>query len=139
MKNPRDLLFSRHQAAISRLNSLRREVLSQLPAGDRPQTAKTPADWFAPLWRELILPCRRVWIGLAVAWAFIFIINFAQRDNLNSITGQPAQPGEIVVIRQNQQRWLNEPLADRTAPDAADRPRNDQPKPRTENTDPVIL
>jgi hypothetical protein len=131
MKTPREILFARHEGALPKLDAIRREVVGRLPAG---RQSKTSAHLVARLWQELILPCRRLWTGLATVWVLIFIVNFTQRDNVNSITGQPAHPESVVMSLQAQQRW-----ADGIAAEDADRPRNFSPKPRTENSETAVL
>jgi len=84
------------------------------------------------LWLELIWPCRRIWTGLAAVWVLLFIVDFSQRDNVSGATGQPARSGEVIMSLQAQQRWMNELLADRSAPPETDRSRNFAPKPRSE-------
>ena len=136
MKTPREILLARHQAAMPKLDAIRDDAVSRLPAARRGETfIHLPVRF----WQELVLPCRRLWAGLATVWVLIVIIHFAQRDDVNSITGQPAQPELVVMSLQAQQRWLNELLADRAAPVEADRPRNFSPKPRTETSATAVL
>jgi hypothetical protein len=141
MKTPREILFARHQTAAPRLDAIRREAVDEL----NNQDAK-PRSYlfrFAPLrlccsnifWQELVWPCRRTWTGLAAVWVLLFIVNFSQRDNESSITGKSVRSGEVIMSVQAQQRWMNELLADRSAPPEADRPRNFTPKPRTEKSE----
>jgi len=138
MKTPREILLARHQAAEPKLDAIRHSVVSQLNHPD----AKAQS-WAADLasvclrclttpWRELILPSRRIWTGLAAVWILIFVINVSQRDNVSSITGQPVRSTAATMSWQAQQRWMNELLADRSMPPEVDRPRNAVPKPRTE-------
>jgi hypothetical protein len=139
MKTPREILLARHQAALPKLDALRRDTLETLPQ----LPSRRPRAPFVHLptrfWQELILPCRRLWTGLATVWVLIFIVHFSQRDNVNSVTGQPAQPESVVMSLQAQEEYLNAQLADRAAPMEADRPRNFSPKPRTENCETAIL
>ncbi len=138
MKTPRDILFARHQAATPKLDVIRREVVTQL--NTQAEKAQHRAVSFSArllggpltLWRELIFPCRQIWTGLAAAWVLIFVVNFAQRDNVSSVTGKPVRSGEMIMSLQAQQRWMNELFADRSLPPEADRPRNFVPRPRTE-------
>ena len=136
MKTPREILLARHQAVMPKLDAIRNEAVSRLPTARRGEVLIHLPMRF---WQELVLPCHRLWAGLATVWVLLFIVNFAQRDNVNSITGQPAQPELVVMSLQAQQRWLNELLADRAAPVEADRPRHFAPKPRTENSATVVL
>ena len=141
MKTPREILWERHEAAEPKLDAMRRAVVNELNNKD----AKAQGGGFnfvswclgclsAP-WRELILPSRRVWTGLAVVWILILAVNFSQRDNVSSVTGQPVRSSPVMMSWQVQQRLMNEVLADRVAPPDADRPRNVAPKPRTETNE----
>jgi hypothetical protein len=140
MKTPREVLFARHQAAAPKLEALRREVVAGLKRQDtKAQSgAATLAAWCLggsnKLWLELVWPCRRIWTGLAVVWILIFIVNFSQRDNVGRITVKSVRSGEMIMSLQAQQRWMNELMADSSAPPEADRPRNVAPKPRTEKS-----
>src|ERR1017187_810404 len=120
MKTPRDILFARHQAAMPKLDVIRRDVLTEL--NNKDAKAQSWADCLASwclgcskqLWLELIFPCRRIWSGLAAVWVLLFIVNFSQRDNVSGVTGKPARSGEMIMSLQAQQRWMNELLADRS-------------------------
>jgi hypothetical protein len=139
MKTPRDLLFTRHQAATPKLDAVRREVVSRLSAANPPNPDTSSVHLLARFWQELILPCRRTWTGLAAVWILILIVHLSQRDTVNSITGKPADPEQMAMLPQAQQRLLNELLADRADPAEADRPRNFSPKPRTEKSAAAVL
>ena len=138
MKTPRDILFARHQTTAPKLDAIRREVVDEL--NNKGTKTRSFLSSFAPLrlccsnifWQELVWPCRRTWTGLAAVWVLLFIVNFSQRDNVSSATGKPVRSGAVIMSVQAQQRWINELLADRSAPPDADRPRNFTPKPRTE-------
>ena len=139
MKTPRDILFTRHQAAQPKLDAARQSAVAAVY--DRRTKVDVVPEWrsqaaatniFHTLWQELILPSRRIWTGLAAIWILLFILNVSQRDNLSSVTGKPVRSGGAMMNLQAQQRWMNELLADRSVPLDADRPRNFSPKPRTE-------
>jgi hypothetical protein len=140
MKTPRDILLARHQTAMPKLDAIRREVVANLNHQDTKAPSRTIdlVSWclggLIQLWRQLFWPCRRIWSGLATMWIFLAAVNLAQRDNVSSVTGKPVRSAEVIMSAQNQQRWLNELLADRSAPAETDRPRNLAPKPRTEKS-----
>ena len=130
MKTPRDILLERHQAAKSKLDAIRSEVVAQCREEQR--TTKTGLMSLPLLlWRELIFPSRRTWAGIAAAWLVILVVNFSLRD--------PAQPGNVIKATapammsfQEQQKLLNELLADRSVPMDTDRPKTFSPRPRSE-------
>jgi hypothetical protein len=139
MKTPREILFQRHENAALKLDAIRDEVLNTEFRERRRATASKfrvadTATLPILLWRELIWPCRRIWTGLAAVWVLLFIVDFSQRDNVSSVTGKPARSGEVIMSLQARQRWMNELLADRSAPLEADRSRNFAPKPRSETS-----
>ncbi len=141
MKTPRDILFARHQAAAPKLDAIRREVV----AGLNHQDTKTPS--FLPgfvslclggsnkLWLELIWPCRRIWTGLAAIWILIFIVNVSLHDGSQTMMAKSSPTPEMTMTFREQQKWLDELLADRSIPTDAERPRFFSPKPRTETTE----
>jgi hypothetical protein len=146
MKTPRDILFARHQAAAPKLDAIRREVLgaefksagqasrlSSFEKGEKSETGATPV--LRLLWRELIFPCRRIWAGLAAVWILIFIVNFSQRDGSQTMMAKSAPSPEMILTFRDQQKLLNELLADRLLLMDAERPKTFSPKPRTETTE----
>jgi hypothetical protein len=141
MKTPRDILFARHQSAAPKLDAIRKSTVAAVcdrrtSANDaherRAQTAATTA--LQMIWRELIFPCRRIWTGLAAVWILIFIVNFSQRDGSQTMMAKSAPTAEMMMTFRDQQKLLNELLADRSPPVDAGRPRIFSPKPRTETT-----
>ena len=138
MKTPRDILFARHQAAGTKLDAIRREIVRELNSQEtteptsRNSLVASLLRFSNKLWLELVWPCRRIWTGLATAWLLLFIVNYSQQDNVSSVTGRTVHSDGPVMSLQAQQRWMNELFADRSLPREADRPRNFVPKPRTE-------
>jgi hypothetical protein len=137
MKTPRDILFTQHQAAAPKLDAIRREVVAGLNHQDTQAQswATVLVSWcfgiFNKLWLELVWPSRRIWTGLAAIWILIVIINFSQRDGSQTMIAKSAPP-EMMMTFRDQQKWLDELLADRSIPADVERPRIFSPKPRTE-------
>lgn len=139
MKTPREILLARHQTAEPKLDAIREVVVGELNSQD----AKTQSlavvfvssclRFPNTLWRELILPSRRIWTGLTAVWLLLLIINVSQRDTVSSVTGKTVQSPAVMMSWQVQQRWMNELLADRVTPSEADRPRTVTPRPHTED------
>lgn len=143
MKTPRELLFERHRASEAKLDSLRREVLSVVAKDRHSASRKTkgfnPAEIPSLLWRELVLPCRRVWMGLAAVWLVILALNFAARDTSPTLAKSSPPPSpEMLAAVQNQKRLLAEMLQDQTKTSDADRPKPSPLSPQSELTLPVI-
>ena len=142
MKTPRDILFARYQAAVTKLDAIRQSTVATVcdcraSANDaherRSQTAA--AKILRTLWHELIFPSRRIWTGLAAIWILIFIVNFSQRDGSQTMMAKSVPTAEMMTTFRDQQNLLNELLADRSLPMDAERPRIFSPKPRTETTE----
>ncbi len=134
MKTPRDLLFEHHREVQPKLDDRRSEVVAQLRqelAAAEPDTGRAQRTKFwVLLWRELILPSRRVWAGIAAAWVLILGVNFALRDPARA--GKTMVSAPVMMSFQEQQQLVNELLADRSQPHDADRPKTVQPGPRTQ-------
>jgi hypothetical protein len=141
MKTPREILLERHRAAEPKLDAIRQEVVRELNNEATKEQSSFAAfvAWllccFKIFWRELILPSRRIWTGLAAVWLLIFAVNFFQRDEVSSLTGKPVCSPAVMMSWQAQQRWMNELLADRAAPPETERPKIFSPKPRTEKNE----
>lgn len=128
MKTPREILLERHQSAAPKLDAIRREILNA--EFRRDNFVAAISNWPILLWRELILPSRRIWSSLATIWILIFIFNFLQRDHSQMATATASVP-EMMSFGE-QQKLLNELLADRSLPMDTERPKTFSPKPRTE-------
>ena len=59
-------------------------------------------------WRQLILPSRRIWAGLAAIWILIFLFGFSQRDRAELMPGKRPPSPEAIQAWQQQQRLLVE-------------------------------
>jgi hypothetical protein len=133
MNTPRDILFARHQAAAPKLDAIRRKVVWEgrrvaVPEFMVADTATLPML----IWRELILPSRRIWTGLAAVWTLIFAFNFSQRDPAALLARKtpPLAPEMILTFRQ-QEKLLAE-LIGPNEPQAVAPPKSFLPQPRSE-------
>lgn len=134
MKTPREILLARHHAAEPKLDAIRKDVLAQ---GNATTASRPRASAFAiglTLWRELILPCRRAWSGLAATWILIALLHAAQSQTSPGQALRPAARQEMAAGFIEQQKLLGELLTDRTPAVEADRPKTFSPKPHTEAT-----
>ena len=76
MKTPREVLFARHHTAQTKLDTLRQEVLADLPG----KHAAVPADSGARpavrwSFREFLRPFRWHLTGLSATWLLVAILN----------------------------------------------------------------
>lgn len=104
MKTPREILLERHQAAVPKLDAVRRESVGQasrLSQNRKPEIGRMSVIFL--LWRELILPSRRIWAGLAAVWLLIFAVNLSMRDHSPSGVVASAPPQMMLTFRQQQQ------------------------------------
>jgi hypothetical protein len=141
VKTPRDILFAHHQTAEPKLDAIRREVMVGLNNKGTKEQSR-PASLVSSLlgcsnklWLELVWPCRRIWTGLAAVWILIFVVNISQRDGSQIGIAKSSPPPEVMMTFRNQQKLLDELLADRSFPVEAEQPRIFSPKPRTETTE----
>jgi hypothetical protein len=145
MKTPRDILFARHQTAAPKLDAIRREVMVELNnKGTKEQNR--PASLVSSLlgcsnklWLELVWPCRRIWAGLAAVWILIFIVNASQYDGSQKVMAKSSPSPDMMLTFRDQQKLLDELLADRSSPLEAERPRIYSPKPRTETMEQLTV
>jgi hypothetical protein len=102
MKTPCEILFKRHHPAESKLDQIWEETLvpklsswrATLRHGREGATERDPllSDIASRLWRELILPSRRIWAGLACAWIVIAVLNIASFEPTTVVAGQKKPP-----------------------------------------------
>jgi|GEM_PF-959502 len=98
MKTPRELLLEKHSSAIPALNSVRRRAL-EVAFEER----KQPTPFWLKLWQELVLPYRRTWAGLAVAWGVVVVLSLGEMVDYSSGTAVvPAFSRESVLAAREQ-------------------------------------
>lgn len=132
MKTPREILFTRHQAAQPRLDALRDAVVAGLPAAAGPSPARPRAllDGLIELFR---LP-RPALAGLAAGWLLIVGLNFAARDPEPAAVKAPppmARNGNESLQQLREQKRLFAELVG-TAKDNEAEPPRFTPRPRGE-------
>ena len=103
MKTPRQILLDRLREAEPQLDAIRRAALGAV-LKVRSGTGPTQESWerggrrgpLAVLWQELILPVRRVWIGLAAAWLITLLLNLSAADKTRiALSAAPLSQEEI--------------------------------------------
>jgi hypothetical protein len=140
MKTPREILLARHQAVVPKLDRIRHAVVGEWPErepgrqrGFKVLMASLPGLPHK-LWRELVLPCRRIWLGFAAVWLLLFVINAAQQDSSQDAVVQRPPSAGLMMAYRDQQRMLDELLAETPAPRPVveNRQQNAISKPRSE-------
>jgi hypothetical protein len=108
MKTPRDILLGRNKSAEPKLDRMWNETLA--PQLSRDRATVHPELFFAvgwKLWRELVLPSRRIWAGLACAWVLIAGLNLASAEPATKVASQSKPPsGEELRALVEQRQML---------------------------------
>lgn len=137
MKTPRNILFSRHQAAASKLDIIRRSVVGQLnnQGTKEPSFPASFVSWLLhcpnKLWQELVWPSRRIWAGLAAIWIGILIVNISQREHSPTMA-MKSEPSPQMILSFRQQEKLLAELIGPNEPVVAEPPKVVGPRPRSE-------
>jgi len=145
MKTPREILLERHQTAAPKLDAIRREVLSAefVREGRRVAVPKFRVADTATLplliWRELIFPCRRIWMGLAAIWILIFVFNVLQRDRSELMAKKLPPPSLEMILAFRQQQQLLAELIGPSETRAAEPPKPLLPQPRSEGRVEILM
>ena len=84
MKTPREILLDHHRHAVPNLDLIREACVKPLRAPEKTSLLNT-------LFVELILPCRKLWTGLAVTWMFIIAVQVATGSSEQSIADSTRQ------------------------------------------------
>jgi len=136
MKTPREILLNRHQTAETRLDQIRREavrVAADVNRRSSPVRELTfAATAFRPLvilWRELVLPSRMAWAGIAAVWLVIGIMNLTKSDQTTTVAGAPSATPQDLRVAREQRRELMLELALLPTTEPTERPKlNLQPR-----------
>ena len=64
-----------------------------------------PVNAMLTLWRELVLPCRGIWTGVAAAWLVVVALHVSTGAPPKMAAGQMAAsgPGVLMVLREQKQ------------------------------------
>ena len=132
MKTPREILLRRHQPIEPKLDRMWTENLStelrseQTPA---PENVFLAVGW--KLWRELVLPSRRIWAGLACAWVFIAMLNLVSSEPTTKVANKVELPSrEEAQALMEQRRMLAQLIG--PLPEPAYTRKRTSPGPRSE-------
>jgi hypothetical protein len=131
MKTPREILFDRHRAAEPKLDALTRCVVNNIAV-----SSACPSFSLCSLpqsfWREVILPSRRLWAGLAAAWVVILAANLDFRAGSPRLTASisPVAARNFMSIRE--QENVVTAFNSLPEPTPAEPPKSRGPQPRTE-------
>ncbi|HMP82543.1 MAG TPA: hypothetical protein PKA41_07520 [Verrucomicrobiota bacterium] len=133
MKTPRETLLQRHQAAEPKLDQIREIIVADLSRRHDARQLSLPVAAALKLWRELILPCRRTWAGLAALWFVIAVFNLTHSQRSQPVAANSAtQVTEMRDVFEEQRRALAELVGVSPVTQPAARPRRDELQPRSE-------
>src|SRR5579859_1734743 len=138
MKTPREILLKRHRSVEPRLDRMWDGSLAPTVAavydsreshGREVGARRAPLQFIAwKLWRELVLPSRRIWAGLACAWVVIAVLNLASSEPATEVVSQRKPPsGEELRALIEQRQMLAQLIG--TAEPAANNPKRTTPGP----------
>jgi hypothetical protein len=134
MKTPREILLQRHQAAIPKLDTLRRDAVRHMTARQPSRLASWILYFPWNCWCEMIWPARRIWTGLAATWVLLLIANLGLRAGMPQRTATISANSYGFLLSAREQEQLlgefNEPLAPPKAAPPLQPPF--LPRPRTE-------
>ena len=116
MKTPREILLARHQAAEPKLDAVRERALASLAQPEREGGSSFALRAGLALWRELILPCRRVWGGLAAAWLVIAVLHLSTGRSPELAAARSAAPGVYGFMALREQERILAELLNPAAP-----------------------
>ena len=100
MKTPREVLLDRHRHAEPKLERMWATVAAVCDRRREPREFGAHRAPLQVLWRELIWPSRRIWAGLACAWALIVVVNLANRETETrvAVNAPPPSPAEMQAL-----------------------------------------
>ena len=127
MKAPREILLARHQAAKSKLDDIRREVVADLAHSKREPTI----PFVLKLWHELILPRPRAWATVAAMWVVIAALKFSTPE-APRVVAQKTSASAEVLAEVRQQKLLFAELVGAVKPPVAIPTKTTPPQPRSE-------
>jgi hypothetical protein len=137
MKTPREILLNRHRSAGPKLDAVRKTALATAfpRAGHNAEPTAQISGPFAlrvahVLWRELILPCRGIWAGLAAIWLVILVLNLPSGGKPMRLAGSTSPPDQQVLAVLREQREMLTQFSEPIAPSPAIPTRT--PGPRSE-------
>jgi hypothetical protein len=142
MKTPREILLKQHRTVEPKLDRMWNESLAPTVAAvyDRRESGQgrevgahlSPLQLVGQtLWRELILPCRRIWAGLACAWVVIAVLNLASSESAPQVARNVSPPSSEEVRALIEQRQMLAQLIG-PPPVPGDAQKRSSPGPRSE-------
>lgn len=131
MKTPREILLARHQAARTKLDALRREMVAEMTTPEAAPLCKSVLTLLAE-WLRLPKPALA---GLALVWGVIVLLNLLAPEVASTPAAAPATMARLPEVSREelraQKRLFSELVG--TAKDADAEPPRFVPRPRGES------
>ena len=122
MKTPREILFEKHRNAETKLDVMWERALDEVSEGVvTSKGERTRGFWVyavtLQLWRDLILPSRRVWAGMAGVWVVILGLRLMAGgdEKLTVAQAKVIAPSAEVVAALREQKTMLAQLLDPSA------------------------
>jgi hypothetical protein len=143
MKTPREVLFAQHQAAETKLDTIREQVIADLTPGSstatRARSTQRPSAWQPGAsalqggWRQFVWSLRWHLAGLSAAWLVALVLNIDNTpEQAQGVTRQDSSsPRQLLVALRQNQRQLRALIA-APALEAAPEPSELAPSPRSQ-------
>jgi len=102
MKTARELLLKRHRSIEPKLDALRAKTVSALRDNTTdPPVVIAKTSLKLRIWQELILPARRLWLGMASAWCLIALLHASAPSPKPLLNAQAPRPAlEMIMVFQ---------------------------------------
>jgi hypothetical protein len=144
MKTPREILLNRHRSAGPKLDAVRETALAASFPGAK-RNANRSSEVRAPfairvvqiLWRELFLPCRGIWAGLAAVWMVILVLNLPAGGKNSQPARAASPPDHLALAVLREQKEMLAQFVEPIVPLPAVRPKT--PGPRGELVQTITL
>jgi len=127
MKTPREILLKHHQSVERKLDQMWPRIATHPGVGLDGRASQV----LLLLWRELILPSRRIWAGLACVWVVITVLNLASSEPTTQVASNARPPSrEELRALVEQRRMLAQLIG--PFPESANIQKGTSPGPRSE-------
>lgn len=105
MKTPRDLFLDKHARMAPRLDAVRHQAIASLQ--NHPQEGRS---FLATLWLELVVPCRRAWLGMGAGWVAAAVFALASMDFQTPVAARVDPASQELRLAIREQRELRDEL-----------------------------
>jgi hypothetical protein len=134
MKLPREILLAKHRVAEAKLEEVTRRVVAGMEGEAKAGTGFI--EWLGALprsfWREVILPARRIWAGLAAVWVVIAVANLDFRASAPRMAAASSSAGAGYFARMREEEKWATAFTGAPEPMAAEPPKHRLPQPHAE-------